>query len=136
MGTRLGQVSRLATWEELSRDSLWAAKLLADQGHLRSSVSRAYYAAYCAIAGACVARGVTFPYGWRNPSHEQLPDLVMHNLALPRETRWRLARNIRVLRDARESADYRPGVSISRAILIECLRLASWVMVALGIGDD
>src|SRR5436190_21436449 len=104
--------SGLATWEELSRDSLRAAKLLERDGHLRSSVSRAYYAAYCAIARELAARGVRFPHGWNNPSHEQMPDLVAHNLPLPSGTRRRMNSYIRLLRGLREDADYRPGASI------------------------
>ena len=34
------------TWDEIGRDSLEAAKLLREAGRHRSSVSRAYYAAY------------------------------------------------------------------------------------------
>jgi uncharacterized protein (UPF0332 family) len=126
----------LATWQELSLDSLRAAKRLVNQGHLRSSISRAYYAAYCAIAGELITRGMSYPHGWNNPSHEQLPSLVAHNLPLPRGTRRQMNRKIRLLRDAREDADYRPGVSVDRAVALECLQFASWVMKALGIVDD
>ncbi|MDQ2688367.1 MAG: HEPN domain-containing protein [Armatimonadota bacterium] len=37
----------MATWRELSEDSLKAAEALLREGHYRSSVSRAYYSAYC-----------------------------------------------------------------------------------------
>jgi hypothetical protein len=41
-----------------------------------------------------------------------------------------------LLREAREDADYRPGISASRDITQECLRLSSWVMKVLGTNDD
>src|SRR5947208_3007548 len=80
----------VATWQELSLDNLRAAKMLAGEGRLRSSISRSYYAAYCAVSGVLVDRGITFPHGWNNPAHEQLPDLVSHNLPLPPDARRRL----------------------------------------------
>jgi uncharacterized protein (UPF0332 family) len=67
----------VATWQEMSVECLQAAKKLLDEGLLRRSVSSAYYAAYCALAGDLSSRGVTFAHGWNNPGHEQLPDLVL-----------------------------------------------------------
>ena len=136
MESRFGQESALATWAELSRDSLRAAKLLARGGYYRSSVSRSYYAAYCATAGELTSRRVSFPHGWGNPAHEQPPGLVAHNLPLSRGTRHRFARNLRLLRRAREDADYRPGTSVNQALVLECLRLAGWVLETLEIDDD
>jgi uncharacterized protein (UPF0332 family) len=126
----------LATWAEMSRDSPRAANLLLDQGHLRSSISRAYYAAYCAIAGELASIGVSFARGWNNPTHDQLPALVAHNLSLPLATRRRINHSIRFLRGLREDADYRPGAAIKRADAIDCLQRAGWIMSTLEIGDD
>ena len=125
----------MATWTELSIDNLQAAKRLATDGYLRSSISRAYYAAYCACAGELAARGLSFPHGWANPSHEQLPDLVNHNLPLPPSTRHRLIGRLRLLRRAREVADYRPGLSVDRALALQCLRDAEAVLRELGVSN-
>jgi hypothetical protein len=65
-----------------------------------------------------------------------MPDLVAHNLPLARGTRRRMSHGIRRLRGLREDADYRPGISISRAAALECLRLSAWVMNVWGIDDD
>jgi hypothetical protein len=65
---------------------------MADEGHWRSSVSRSYYAAYCAVTSELVGRGVSFPHGRKNPGHEQLPNLVLHNLTLPMNVRRQLKR--------------------------------------------
>jgi len=136
MGSWPAWEHRLATWEELSSDSLRAAKLLASQGHLRSSVSRAYYAAYCAIAGAAAARGVSFPHGWNNPSHEQLTHIVAAHLLLPRWTRRRMISRVRLLRRAREDADYRPNSSISPEVGRVCLQIASSILKTLERAHD
>ncbi|HMV47892.1 MAG TPA: DUF4258 domain-containing protein [Blastocatellia bacterium] len=63
----------MATWAELSRESLQAARSLAREGFWRSSINRSYYAAYCAVTGELVKRCVSVVRGWNNPAHEQLP---------------------------------------------------------------
>ncbi len=91
----------MATWRELSLDNLEAAKVLLAAGHIRSSINRSYYAAYCAISQALVTRGVQFARGWNNPSHEQLLTLIRNGLPLPRGTRQPLLQAVRRLRFAR-----------------------------------
>jgi hypothetical protein len=125
----------LATWRDLSLDSLRAAKTLAGEGCLRSAVSRSYYAAYCAVTSELVTRGVAFARGWSNPAHDQMPDLVSNNLALPPDRRRRLRKALRILRRAREDADYRPGISVDRRAVLDYLRTAILVMEAFGITD-
>ena len=122
----------MATWREMSRDSLQAAKTLTGEGRLRSAISRSYYAAYCAVTAALVARGVSFPHSWNNPAHEQLPDLVSNNLSLPPDRRRRLRKALRILRRAREDADYRPGITIDRQATVDYLRTAILVIESLG----
>lgn len=80
----------MATWEDLSRECLRAAKRLLDAGCYRRSISSSYYAAYSAVTSELAARRVTFAHGWNNPAHEQLPDLILNNLTLPRTTRYEL----------------------------------------------
>ena len=115
----------MATWKELSDDSLAAAKALLRQGCLCSCISRAYYAAYSAATSELrKAKGVRFRYGWSNPSHEQLPRLIRGKLSLPESSRRELLRAIRRLRMAREDADYRPAVSIDRILAVNIVRAA------------
>lgn len=123
----------MATWTELSRESLQAASSLARVGLWRSSINRSYYAAYCAVTGELAKRRVSFARGWNNPAHEQLPSLIEHNLALPRATRRRLKTILRLLRRAREDADYRPTITIDRALALNSLRDAAAVMKELGV---
>lgn len=126
----------MASWQELSLECLRAAKLLLDEGCLRRSISSAYYAAYSAVTGDLVTRGVTFAHGWNNPAHEQLAELILNNTTLPRHRRYVLNRIIRRLRAAREAADYRPAVLIDRTLAVACVRDATAVLFALGVGDD
>jgi uncharacterized protein (UPF0332 family) len=121
----------LASWRELSLDSLEAAQKLLAAGHWRSSVSRSYYSAYCALADPLSRRGVLFARGWRNPSHDQLPDLIQHSLLLPINARRQLARAVRRLRIAREDADYRPGTTVDRSLALACMQDAIFVTQAL-----
>lgn len=111
----------MATWKELSLDSLRAAQKLLDEGHLRSSVSRSYYAAYCAVAGELARRSVRFARGWNNPAHEQLTVLIRNGLPLQIGTRRRLTRAVRRLRFARQNSDYRPGISVERGLALACV---------------
>jgi uncharacterized protein (UPF0332 family) len=126
----------LATWQDLSSECLRAAKKLLDEGYLRRSVSSAYYAAYSAVTGELVARGITFAHGWNNPTHEQLPGLILHNSRLSRNARYALSRIMRRLRTAREAADYRPTVAVDQVLALACVRDAISVLFALGIEDD
>src|SRR5438552_17364424 len=119
----------------MSLDSLRAAKTLVGEGRLRSAVSRSYYAAYCAVTSELVGRGISFAHGWNNTGHEQLPDLVSNNLPMPPERRRRLRKALRILRRAREDADYRPGITVVRPAALDYLRAAILVTEAFGITD-
>jgi uncharacterized protein (UPF0332 family) len=120
----------------MSRDSLQAAKSLLEEGYLRSSISRAYYAAYCAVTADMITLGVSFPYGWNNPAHDQLPDLVLHNTPWPRNRRYEINKALRRLRRAREDADYRPGSTIEHRDAVDVLRDASFVLRTMGVRDE
>lgn len=126
----------MAAWQEVSLECLQAAKMLAGEGYWRSSVNRSYYAAYCAVTNELVARGVRFARGWNNPPHEQLLTLITHNLALPQSVRRRIKKLIRILRHAREDADYRPGISVDRTMALDCIRDAIVVLKDLGVQDE
>lgn len=121
----------MATWRELSLDSLQSAEKLLLEGHWRSSVSRSYYAAYCAVSEQLVRRGVRFAHGWNNPSHDQVSALIRSGLALPLSARRQLGRAVRRLRTARENADYRPGLEVDRSLALACVHDAVLVIQTL-----
>ena len=126
----------MATWQEVSLECLWSAKMLAGEGYWRSCVNRTYYAAYCAVTSKLVAQGVRFARGWNNPPHEQLLNLITHNLPLPQNVRRHLRKLIRILRHAREDADYRPGIFVGRTMALDCIRDAIVVLKHLGVQDE
>jgi uncharacterized protein (UPF0332 family) len=99
----------------MSRDALEGAQLLLLAENFRGCASRAYYSAYCAVAGELVKRRVTFPHGWNNPGHDQLPDLVLNHLAYSLNTRFEINKALRRLRKGREDADYRPRAAVGEA---------------------
>ena len=78
------------TWEDMSLARLRAAKALLEAGFYRDSISRSYYAAYCAATSAVIGRNVTFAFGRQNPSHDQLPDLILNTGHLPKATRRKI----------------------------------------------
>jgi uncharacterized protein (UPF0332 family) len=120
----------------MCQDSLRAARKLLHDGHLRSSVSRSYYAAYCAVTAEFVKRGIQFAHGWNNPAHDQLPELVLHNTTLPRNARYQINKALRRLRKAREDADYRPGTTIERPDALRLFHDAHLVAQTLGVNDE
>jgi hypothetical protein len=125
-------------WQDLSLDCRRAAMHLADAQHWRSSISRSYYAAYCAVAGALAvhARNLQYRHGWHNPDHNDIPRYIRNNLTHLEETRrWELSKNMRFLRKAREDADYRPGATVDEALTRSALRVAYAVLRTLGVDE-
>lgn len=117
----------METWREISEDALRAAEVLLREGHFRSSVSRSYYAAYCAATSEIVQKLTTFSYGWKNPSHEKVPTYVQSNLTLPQAKKDTISTLIKTLRLFREDADYRPHVEVDEQTARDCVRDAAAV---------
>ncbi len=102
----------------------------------RSSVSRAYYAAYCAVTSELAGK-YTFPFGGNNPSHPDLPILILHNLpALPEYKRRQLKQAVSRLWKSRVEADYGPLVTIGEGVTINALRDMNRVLQILEIEDE
>ncbi len=119
----------MATWKELSRDNLEAAQALLAGEYWRSSVSRSYYSAYCAVSHRLADRGVQLARGWNNPAHDQLLALIRNGLTLPPGARHQTASALRRLRLARETADYRPGNSVGKVLALASIRDAGSVLL-------
>ena len=114
-------------WEQLSKDNLRAAEVLLREGtgYYRSSVSRAYYAAYCAATYLIVQKLTTFPNGWKNPPHQKVPVYIQHNLTIPQARKDDAIKLIDTLRQFREDADYRPNVAVDEQAARDCVRDAA-----------
>lgn len=130
------RVGDAANWRALSLNGFKSAKLLFDNGDYRGCANRAYYAAYHAAVAASLKYADDFARGWSNPSHDQLPDLIRNNGDLPVATRRRIARLLRILREERESADYRPGPTIDRENARDCIHGATTVLALLEVLDE
>lgn len=124
-------------WKRTALVTLDTAKFLRNHSDARSCVSRIYYAAYQAAASVCIAHGdaTRFPNGWHNPSHEQLPDLVQNNGDLAPSSRRTAARILRLLRNFREDADYRPGRTVDVATVKTALLAVTTLFAILEIKD-
>ena len=123
-------------WEAMSRDRLRAAKALLDDGFYRDSVSRSYYAAYYAATSRVIPLAGQFAQGRRNPSHEQLPELVANLAGMTPNDRRRTKTLLRELRQAREDADYRPHALVSRTTALVSVQKAILVQSILEIGEQ
>jgi uncharacterized protein (UPF0332 family) len=96
------------TWKEISRENLIAAKSLALDSRWRSSVSRAYYAAYAMVASELEGLA-QYPKGRFGPSHDLLPQLVMTYLTEIRIfERRKVSTAAHRLYIQRINADYKP----------------------------
>ena len=104
-----------------------AAESLPEDGHCRSSVSRAYYAAYCAATHEIVQKLTTFSYGRKNPSHERVPTYIQNNLTITQSKKDAVNTLLILLRLFREDADYRPHLPVDEHIARDCIRAASEV---------
>lgn len=123
-------------WEAMSRERLRAAKALLDGGFYRDSVSRSYYAAYCAATSRVIGSGSQFAYGRRNPSHEQLPEMVANLAGMTPSDRRRTKTLLRELRQAREDADYRPHALVSRTTALVSIQKTILVQAILEVGEQ
>jgi uncharacterized protein (UPF0332 family) len=119
------------TWPEISDDNWTAANLLSDQGHHRSSISRAYYAAYAIATEALVGMNVQFAADRDGPSHAQLPAMILSNLGLGWSVKYNVRRALLRLYMARVNADYRT-VTVDDEAAKMALRDANLIRQTLG----
>lgn len=97
------------------------------EGRHRSSISRAYYAAYCAATHEIVKKPTTFAHGWNNPPHEKVPAYIQSNLAMRQAAKDTVNELITILRLFRVDADYRPSETVNERIARDCIRNAALV---------
>ncbi len=115
------------TWTAMARENLIAAKSLSADARWRSAVSRAYYAAYCAVTVELEGRA-NFPGGRQNPSHDQLPKLILNSLSdISVPDRQNMKRAAVRLYRKRIAADYRPGEHVGAEESLVAIRDASFI---------
>ena len=116
----------MADWNMMASSSYQAANLLVQKECDRSSISRAYYAAYSRATHVLAAR-LIFPVGREGPAHARLPELVENHLQILGGSRWQLSGYLQELRNLRVIADYRPSVGIDCAASRTALNLMGQV---------
>lgn len=105
----------------MAQDNRSAAKGLSLAGRYRSSINRAYYAAYCAVASVLEGQ-VDFGHDGNNPAHGQLEPLILNMGSLTRSDRYTLQKAVRRLRGARILADYVPASVSDKSSALEAVR--------------
>lgn len=115
----------MATWQSISKDNLRAAKTLASL-RFRSTVSRAYYAAFAAVAAELQRVSHEFPHGWETPRHKDVTRLIeIHG-----DPAWKLEvkGHMSELYKLRVDADYSSKAGHDLGLAMHSIRLASRVM--------
>ncbi|MBD3177199.1 MAG: HEPN domain-containing protein [Armatimonadia bacterium] len=119
------------SWLDMSIDALRAASKLLEEGHYRSSTSRAYYSAYCVVTSALISGGAQFTRGWHNPRHEAVDGHLLSRGFLGHlhdRQRLDLRKSWLALLASRVDADYRPTATVSRQQARDALRDARVVL--------
>jgi uncharacterized protein (UPF0332 family) len=129
----------MATWQDMAKANMEAAKCLHDQGLHRPSVTRAYYSAYCALTQVLKGKHQKdFKYGGNNPAHNQLLALVRNNLELgrtkrPADLRRMIGRSLNILLNLRIEAEYVPGHTIGHQESLNAVHMANGILQELGL---
>ena len=119
-------------WAELATENLRAARSL--QGaRPRASVTRSYYAAYCAVTAELFLRGIVAFGRFNNPPHHNVGSFVLRNVGLRTSDATPIAALIASLRVLREDADYRQTALVETVDAANALRDAEIVLSAFGV---
>ena len=113
------------TWDQIADEQRRSALLLLARKKTapRAICSRAYYAVYALLAGRAPT-GMTFPHGWSNPHHSEIPGIVDHCRGVPKSE---VKRAVRRLERSRISADYGVGQTVNASEARERVRDCAYV---------
>lgn len=122
-------------WDEIARENLKAAQLLAARCYFRSCASRAYYAAFSAVSFALRTHG-PFEFGRETPAHQRIATLIQEHLGsrLSSVKLRDVKSTIRRLYNERINADYRSGITLNRSAAMQSQRDAHAICRAMGVG--
>jgi uncharacterized protein (UPF0332 family) len=118
----------------MAQGSLAAARLLAAQGGVRSSASRAYYAAYQSVTAILLYHGMTPPADREAWSHDAPPDLLrrLAPTAIQQNTRKDIAQRLVDCYQLRLTADYISVAEVEKIELRVALKNASYIVGVAG----
>ncbi|MGC8623841.1 MAG: HEPN domain-containing protein [Phycisphaerae bacterium] len=120
----------MAAWSEISLNNWKAAQALRER-YPRSSVSRAYYAAFSALTQAFADKRLSFP-GKQSPRHRDIPGMV-NQVFSSKARAGEIRRNIRALYAMRLNADYSAGRSTDAESAKEAIRSSVIILRACGV---
>lgn len=117
-------------WWAMAQGSLAAATLLRTQGEVRSSASRAYYAAYQAITAVLLYQGKTPPEGREAWSHEATPELFwkLSGTVLTQDARRDASSWLEASYALRVRADYVSVAEVTELALRSSIKDASFIL--------
>ena len=121
-------------WLYSASDSLDAAFLLKQHGHVRSSASRGYYAAYQAATAVLLYSGQKPPDGREGWGHEATPDLLrkLHGVPWKQDKKNDLSIRLADLYKLRIVADYKFGMDMNEVDLRSGLKSANYAVRIIG----
>lgn len=116
-------------WWNIAQGSLAAAQLLAKEGEVRSSASRAYYAAYQAVTALLLYYGMTLPNDHEAWSHEATPDLIrrLSGTIISEDARKDIKQRLEACYELRIVADYIGQVNVEEAKLKVSVKDAAFI---------
>lgn len=118
-------------WWSMAQGSLKAAQLLAQQGEVRSSASRAYHAAYQAVTAVLLYYGMTPPADREAWSHTDTPGLIwkLAGTTTRQDARRDVASRLYASYELRLKADYnKDDAEVSALDLKTSIKTASFVV--------
>ena len=118
----------MSTWDGMSRENLASAKKLLVEGYYRKCTSCGYCSVYSAITSELMNNKSSFALGWNNPSHEQVPKLILMSASFDLGDRCKIRKHVMLLRQWREDADYRPHKTFDKHRALEAIIYAQRVI--------
>ena len=121
-------------WWNMAQGSLSSAQILSKQGEVRSSASRAYYAAYQAATALLLYHGMTPPNGREAWSHDATPGLIreLPGTLIPESACRDIKQRLEACYELRIVADYISQLSVNEAKLRLSLKDASFIARVVG----
>ncbi len=108
----------MATWADIRKEAVTAARQLRDAGCYRGSTSRSYYALYAEISRVLPMLGVMSPVGREGPAHARIVPMLLTHLKskLSHAELSRLADCVNKSYALRVFADYFPSFDIDSRV--------------------
>jgi len=122
----------MPNWSEISKNNFDAAKQMLDD-YPRSSVSRAYYAAFAALTDVVLkSKKVRLPQERETPSHRKLPG-YLSQIYVQNGKLKQIKQYIRLLYSLRLVADYDSKTRVDKLVARDAVRFASAILLESGV---